>query len=103
MIDNNWKLLHNPGGSGQCDFQPQQHGSSSVREKYMLFDLDEDPHELHDVSTRIPMGSIRQTFLVPPVRNSQEKGTGCAAIIASSSSCEESDDGDSSVIDIRLR
>lgn len=45
VIDNNWKLVHNPG-TGQCDFQPPystwENWSSYGRNGniYMLFDLD---------------------------------------------------------------
>ena len=85
LIDNNWKLLHNPGGSGQCDFQPPYNSTDPavLREKYMLFDLDEDPHELHDVSDENPdkfdtMMESLFSFL-HSVRNSQENETGCAA------------------------
>jgi arylsulfatase A-like enzyme len=33
IIDNNWKLLHNPGG-GQCDFQPPYGALPSPATKY---------------------------------------------------------------------
>ena len=49
IIDNNWKLLHNPGG-GQCDFQPPYNTWKNLSTLFMLFDLDNDYHELHDLS-----------------------------------------------------
>lgn len=50
VIDNNWKLLHNPGG-GQCQFQPPYNSWKNLSKIYMLFDLDTDYHELHDLSS----------------------------------------------------
>jgi len=84
LIDNKWKLLHNPG-KGQCDFQPPYNSTNQtdLRDRYMLFDLDLDPHELHDISSENPdqyetMMESLFSFLLS-VRNSQVNETGCAA------------------------
>ena len=80
LIDNNWKLVHNPG-KGQCTFQPPYatwHNLSSV---YLLFDIDTDPHELHDLSRSEPahlarMRKALDAFLAS-VEHSQANETHC--------------------------
>ena len=85
LIDNNWKLLHNPGGSGQCEFQPPYNNTNAtlLRERYMLFDLDNDPHELYDISNENPdrFDTMMQSLFsfLHSIRNSQENETGCAS------------------------
>ena len=52
MIDNNLKILRNPG-VGQCTGQEPYFGKSpwkNISKITMLFDLDNDYHELHDLS-----------------------------------------------------
>merc|ERR1719217_1812784 len=49
LIDDNWKLLFNPS-KGQCDFQPPYSTWKNLSRAYLLYDLDQDYHELHDIS-----------------------------------------------------
>lgn len=53
IIDNSWKLVHNPK-LGQCDPQPPYSTWTNLSGAYLLFDLDSDYHELHDLSASQP-------------------------------------------------
>jgi arylsulfatase A-like enzyme len=86
LIDNNWKILHNPG-KGQCDFQPpysewkNKTQLDKLMNGYFLFDLDTDYHELNDLSEKNPeqftrMSTLLAEFLAS-VENSQANETHC--------------------------
>jgi arylsulfatase A-like enzyme len=84
LIDNNYKLLHNPG-KGQCDGQaPYTAGPNpwkNLSSIYMLFDLVRDYHELHDLSQQEPERKARmmeelEGFLAS-VKHSQVHETKC--------------------------
>ena len=86
MIDNNWKILHNPG-KGQCDFQPPYSDWTNktqldkLKNGFFLFDLDKDWHELNDLSESEPeqfkrMSGLLADFLAS-VENSQQNETHC--------------------------
>ena len=82
IIDNNWKLVRNPG-IGQCDFQEPYKSwkNVSVTNHTFLFDLDNDYHELYDLSTSEPqqfqrMSALLDVFLAS-VNNSQANEVGC--------------------------
>lgn len=80
MIDNNWKLLFNPS-KGQCDFQLPYSTWNNLSNAYLLYDLDADWHELHDLSTEQPaqfahMKHLLDEFLAS-VANSQDNETHC--------------------------
>merc|ERR1712203_145734 len=80
IIDNNWKILHNPG-LGQCDSQAPYNKWSNLSSIYMLFDLDRDYHELHDLANDEPdqyqrMMDLLNDFLAS-VDNSQANETMC--------------------------
>jgi hypothetical protein len=94
VIDNNWKLVHNPG-KGQCDFQPpysewknwSMYGRNSNESFMFLFDLDSDYSELRNLNPAAPgpsepaefkrMLGLLNTFLAS-VNHSQYFETKCA-------------------------
>lgn len=80
VIDNNWKILHNPG-MGQCDSQAPYNSWKNLSSIYLLFDLENDYHELRDLSVEEPaqyqrMKALLDDFLASVV-NSQANETGC--------------------------
>ena len=94
IIDNNMKIIHNPG-TGQCSFQApyshwknwSQHGRESNESFMFLFDLDSDYSELHNLNPSVPgpsqpeqftrMLGLLNTFL-GSVNMSQYQETKCA-------------------------
>lgn len=80
MIDDNWKLLYNPS-KGQCDFQPPYNTWKNLSKAYFLYDLDNDWHELNDLSNENPEQFVRMKKLLDEflasVANSQENETHC--------------------------
>jgi hypothetical protein len=89
VIDNNMKLVHNPG-KGQCDFQPpysewtnwSDYGRTSNESYMFLFDLDRDYSELHNLREEQPaefkrMLGLLNEFLAS-VNMSQYEETKCA-------------------------
>ena len=80
VIDENWKLLVNPK-IGQCDAQPPYASWSNLSKVTLLFDLDADYHELHDLSGAQPerlarMQALLDGFLAS-VENSKANETKC--------------------------
>ena len=80
VIDHNWKLLHNPK-MGQCTPQLPYSSWSNLSSVYLLFDLDKDYNELHDLSHAEPaqfrrMRGLLDQFLAS-VENSQANETRC--------------------------
>lgn len=80
IIDNNWKILHNPG-MGQCDSQAPYNSWKNLSSIYLLFDLENDYHELKDLSVDEPeqyqrMKGLLDEFLAS-VENSQANETKC--------------------------
>ena len=84
LIDNNWKLLHNPG-KGQCDFKPPYDTWKNLSKIYMLFDLDTDYHELSDLSLKEPARKASMmaqlTEFLASVNNSQANEVHCGKYI----------------------
>jgi arylsulfatase A-like enzyme len=80
LIDENWKLLINPK-MGQCDGQLPYSEWTNLSKLTLLFDLDRDRHELHDLGGAQPerlarMKRMLDDFLAS-VENSQANETRC--------------------------
>lgn len=84
VVDNNWKIVRNPG-KGQCDGQAPYYAGPSpwknMSKVTFLFDLDADYHELHDLSASEPeefkrMSTLLEDFIAS-VQNSQANETKC--------------------------
>jgi len=80
IIDEGWKLLVNPK-MGQCDPQPPYASWANLSKITLLFDLERDYHELHDLSAAEPeqlrrMSGLLDAFLAS-VENSQANETKC--------------------------
>lgn len=80
VIDNKWKILHNPE-MGQCDAQLPYNTWKNLSTIYMLFDLEKDYHESHDLALEEPeqyqrMMDLLSGFLAS-VDNSQANETMC--------------------------
>lgn len=80
LIDNNWKILVNPK-MGQCDPQPPYSSWKNLSKLTLLFNLDDDYHELHDRAKEEPqqferMKALLDGFLLS-VKNSQANETKC--------------------------
>jgi hypothetical protein len=83
VIDNNWKILRNPG-VGQCSGQAPYYAPkpwTNFSKTTFLFNLDTDYHELHDLSASEPeqferMSTLLENFLAS-VENSQANETKC--------------------------
>ena len=80
IIDNNWKIVRNPG-MGQCDGQPPYNTWKNLSKLTMLFNLDTDYHELHDLSASEPAQFARMSTLldafIASVNYSQAVEVGC--------------------------
>lgn len=80
LINESWKLLHNPS-KGQCDYQPPYSTWKNLSGAYLLYDLAKDYNELRDLSLEEPeqftrMKGLLDDFLAS-VGNSQENETHC--------------------------
>ena len=80
LIDENWKLLVNPK-MGQCDAQPPYSKWTNLSKLTLLFDLDHDYHELHDLASTKP-GQLKRMMqllgrFLASVENSKANETRC--------------------------
>eukprot|EP00939_MAST-03C_sp_MAST-3C-sp1_P001971 g1971.t1 len=84
IIDNQYKLLHAPG-KGQCDYQApyDAFNQTDLMSRYLLFNLESDPHELHDLSEieteQFERMKDQLADFLASVRYSQVNETGCAS------------------------
>lgn len=79
IIDNQWKLMSKPT-KGQCDFQ-EPYASMKKFDKYYLFDLSNDYHELYDQKIKHPSKFREMVELMNDFKasllNSQQNESGC--------------------------